>query len=100
MINRLSATNAARNFSDLINRVRYQGASFEIERGNEVIARIIPTTPSATFQSAQLYGLPSTTTESGWWARWADELLARRCLSLGAADLLLKRFRHWTFGDK
>lgn len=45
MFNRISATNAARNFSDLINRVRYQGASFEIERGNEVIARIIPATP-------------------------------------------------------
>jgi antitoxin (DNA-binding transcriptional repressor) of toxin-antitoxin stability system len=42
MIERISATNAARNFSDLINRVRYQGTSFEIERGNEVIARIVP----------------------------------------------------------
>jgi antitoxin (DNA-binding transcriptional repressor) of toxin-antitoxin stability system len=42
MIKRISATHAARNFSDLINRVRYQGASFDIERGNEVIARIVP----------------------------------------------------------
>jgi antitoxin (DNA-binding transcriptional repressor) of toxin-antitoxin stability system len=42
MLKRVSASHAARNFSDLINRVRYQGTSFEIERGNEVIARIVP----------------------------------------------------------
>lgn len=54
MINRISATNAARNFSDLINRVRYQGASFDIERGNEVIARISPAAPSATLSIADL----------------------------------------------
>jgi antitoxin (DNA-binding transcriptional repressor) of toxin-antitoxin stability system len=54
MMNRISATNAARNFSDLINRVRYQGASFEIERGNEVIAQIIPAAPAATLSIADL----------------------------------------------
>ena len=53
-MSRISATNAARNFSDLINRVRYQGASFEIERGNEVIAQIIPVAPSATLSIADL----------------------------------------------
>jgi antitoxin (DNA-binding transcriptional repressor) of toxin-antitoxin stability system len=54
MMSRISATNAARNFCDLINRVRYQGASFEIERGNEVIARISPATPSSTLSIADL----------------------------------------------
>jgi antitoxin (DNA-binding transcriptional repressor) of toxin-antitoxin stability system len=54
MMSRISATHAARNFSDLINRVRYQGASFEIERGNEVIARIIPAAPAATLSIADL----------------------------------------------
>ena len=54
MPNRISATNAARNFSDLINRVRYQGASFEIERGNEVIARIIPASPPLSLSIADL----------------------------------------------
>jgi antitoxin (DNA-binding transcriptional repressor) of toxin-antitoxin stability system len=54
MMNRISATNAVRNFSNLINRVRYQGASFEIEHGNEVIARIIPAVPSATLSIADL----------------------------------------------
>ncbi len=54
MMNRVSATNAACNFSDLINRVRYQGASFEIERVNEVVARIVPAMPSATLSIADL----------------------------------------------
>jgi antitoxin (DNA-binding transcriptional repressor) of toxin-antitoxin stability system len=54
MIKRISATNAARNFSDLINRVRYQGTSFEIERGNEVIARIVPAGTPMTLSIAEL----------------------------------------------
>jgi antitoxin (DNA-binding transcriptional repressor) of toxin-antitoxin stability system len=54
MMNRISATHAALNFSDLINRVRYQGASFEIERGNEIIAKIIPAVPPATLSIAGL----------------------------------------------
>ena len=48
MTKRISATHAARNFSDLINRVRYQGTSFDIERGNEVIARIVPASVPGT----------------------------------------------------
>ena len=39
---RLSVTQAARSFSDLLNRVFYQGVSVELERGNKIIARISP----------------------------------------------------------
>jgi len=38
----MSATDAARQFSDLLNRVRYRRESFEIVRGGEIIARIVP----------------------------------------------------------
>jgi antitoxin (DNA-binding transcriptional repressor) of toxin-antitoxin stability system len=38
----ISATEAARTFSDVLNRIRYQGVTFTIERGGEVIARIVP----------------------------------------------------------
>ncbi len=41
---RISATQAARQFSDLLNRVAYQGQSFEVERGNKVVARLEPVT--------------------------------------------------------
>lgn len=35
-------TQAIRIFSDLLNQVRYQGKSFEIKRGREIIAKITP----------------------------------------------------------
>lgn len=40
MTTRVTATEAARNFSDLVNRVHYRGESFDIVRGGEVVARI------------------------------------------------------------
>ena len=39
---RMNVTQAVRQFSDLLNRVFYQGISIELERGNKVIARISP----------------------------------------------------------
>lgn len=38
----LSATEASRSLSDILNKVHYQGQSFEIKRGKEIIAKIIP----------------------------------------------------------
>ena len=39
---RINVTQAARQFSDLLNRVAYQGASFELERNHRVIAHLTP----------------------------------------------------------
>lgn len=39
---RISVTQAARKFSDLLNRVFFQGAVVELERGHKIIARISP----------------------------------------------------------
>jgi antitoxin (DNA-binding transcriptional repressor) of toxin-antitoxin stability system len=50
----ISATTLARNFSDLLNRVRYQGVTLDVTRGNEVIACISAPTPKAGFPIAQL----------------------------------------------
>jgi antitoxin (DNA-binding transcriptional repressor) of toxin-antitoxin stability system len=38
----ISATRAARTFSDLLNRVRYRSESFVIERGGEPVGRLTP----------------------------------------------------------
>jgi len=38
----ISATDAARQFSDVLNQVRYQGTEFDIVRGREVVARLVP----------------------------------------------------------
>lgn len=42
----ISATQAARDFSDLLNRVRYRGEGFAIERNGEPICPLSPTRPS------------------------------------------------------
>lgn len=46
MSQRVTATEAARNFSDLLNRVRYAGESFVIVRGGEEIGQLVPPQPS------------------------------------------------------
>jgi prevent-host-death family protein len=39
---RITATEAARNFSDILNRAQYKGERFEVTRGGTVVARIVP----------------------------------------------------------
>jgi prevent-host-death family protein len=39
---KVSATEIARNFSDVVNRVRYRGEEFLIEKGGETVARLVP----------------------------------------------------------
>jgi prevent-host-death family protein len=51
---RISVTQAARNFSDLLNRVYYQGISVELERNNKVIARLVPVRPAARLRVEDL----------------------------------------------
>lgn len=45
MESHISATDAARTFSDLLNRVRYRGETFVVERGGVPICRMGPTAP-------------------------------------------------------
>ncbi len=51
---RISVTKAVRQFSDLLNRVFYQGTVVELERGNKVIARISPVTPDSPLKVKDL----------------------------------------------
>lgn len=39
---RITATEASRNFSDILNRAQYRGERFEVVRAGEVVARIEP----------------------------------------------------------
>ena len=43
----ISVTFAARKFSDCINRIRYQGASFLLEKNGVPVARLIPVQSSS-----------------------------------------------------
>ena len=38
----ISVTEASRNFSDCVNRARYQGAEFVLLKGGAPVARIVP----------------------------------------------------------
>lgn len=42
---KISATEAACNFSDLVNRVYYKGETFVVERGGEPVCEISPVAP-------------------------------------------------------
>jgi antitoxin (DNA-binding transcriptional repressor) of toxin-antitoxin stability system len=54
---RISATKAARHFSELLNRVAYQGASFQLERGSKPVARLVPAQPPSTLTVGELNAL-------------------------------------------
>jgi antitoxin (DNA-binding transcriptional repressor) of toxin-antitoxin stability system len=52
----ISATEAARSFSELMNRVRYRGKSFIVERSGKPICEILPARPPR-FNGAELVSL-------------------------------------------
>jgi antitoxin (DNA-binding transcriptional repressor) of toxin-antitoxin stability system len=56
MKSRISATGAARSFSELMNRVRYRGESFIVERSGKPICEILPARPPK-FSGAELASL-------------------------------------------
>ncbi len=60
----ISVTEAARNFSDVINRVYYQGQSYLLTRGGTVVAQL------------SAVGAPLTGAE--WRKRWQDSALSCR----------------------
>jgi antitoxin (DNA-binding transcriptional repressor) of toxin-antitoxin stability system len=41
----ITATEASRSFSELLNQVYYRGESFEIQKGKEVFAKLVPSGP-------------------------------------------------------
>jgi prevent-host-death family protein len=84
---RISATEAARNFSDLLNRVFYRGESAVLIRNGVPVARLVPPEP-ATAPAEELARrwetLPHLTPAEA--DRLADELgEARRALPPAAA---------------
>ena len=41
----ITSTEATRSFSEILNKVHYQRQSFDIKRGREVIAKLVPAKP-------------------------------------------------------
>jgi len=50
----VSATEAARNFSELVNRVRYKRQSFLVERGGQAVCEIRPVFEATGFKGVDL----------------------------------------------
>ena len=68
----ISATEAARSFSEVLNHVQYRDASFSIERGKKVVARLVPPALPAGLPLADLNRLfaglsPLGRLEAGKW---------------------------------
>jgi prevent-host-death family protein len=53
---RISATETGRRFSELMNRVRYRGESFTVEREGKPVCEILPARP-ARFNGKELADL-------------------------------------------
>lgn len=54
---RITATEASRNFSDLLNRSRYGGESFVVTRGGEELVQITPVSPKRSLTIGELFEL-------------------------------------------
>jgi hypothetical protein len=50
----ISATEAARNFSELVNRVHYRRQSFLVERGGQAVCEIRPAYEATGFKGSDL----------------------------------------------
>ena len=50
----ITATEAARSLSEVLNQVRYQGRRFDVRRGKEVVAQIVPPRPAKGVPIAEL----------------------------------------------
>lgn len=51
---RVSATEAARGFADILNRVRYQDEEYEVVRNGEPVARILPANPAKAITAKEM----------------------------------------------
>ena len=57
MTTRVSATEAVRTFSDLLNRIRYRGEEFVVERAGEPVCRMTPAAPPRRLSFKELVSL-------------------------------------------
>ncbi|WP_422293722.1 type II toxin-antitoxin system Phd/YefM family antitoxin [Candidatus Binatus sp.] len=56
MKSEISATDAARRFSEVVNRVRYRNETFIVKRGGEPVCEIVPVS-TKSFTGRELVGL-------------------------------------------
>ncbi len=57
MTRHVSATEAVRSFSDILNRIRYRGEEFVVERAGEPVCRMTPAAPAKRLSLRDLASL-------------------------------------------
>ncbi len=57
MTTHVSATEGVRTFSDLLNRIRYRGEGFVVERAGEPVCRMVPAAPTKRLSLQDLASL-------------------------------------------
>jgi antitoxin (DNA-binding transcriptional repressor) of toxin-antitoxin stability system len=72
MTTRVSATEAVRTFSDLLNRIRYRGEEFVVERAGEPVCRMSPAAPTKRLSLRDLASLLRETPKPD--ARYASDV--------------------------
>jgi antitoxin (DNA-binding transcriptional repressor) of toxin-antitoxin stability system len=55
METKTTATDLAKNLSDVLNRIRYRGERFLVERNNEPVAALLPVTAARGITVAELF---------------------------------------------
>jgi len=58
--NTITATEAIRSFSDIINKVYYQHQTFDIKKGKSIVARIVPYNYSSKIEVKDLVSFFAT----------------------------------------
>jgi prevent-host-death family protein len=74
----ISVTAAARNFSDCVNRARYQGTVFLLHKGGRPVARIVPEAESRSTAADLAKALREVSLNDDEFAAWRSELSAGR----------------------
>ena len=76
----ISATKAARGFSEVLNEVQFRDVSFSIERGRKIVARLVPPTLPEGLPLTELNELVAglRPLEPADARRWRAEIRAQR----------------------
>jgi prevent-host-death family protein len=82
----ITVTEAARNFSDCINRARYQGTTFVLHKNGVPVARIVPDRQKKNTGRAIAEALAKVRLTDEEFADWRHDLKAAREMLIPPVD--------------
>jgi prevent-host-death family protein len=82
----ITVTEAARNFADCVNRVRYQGTTFVLQKNGVPVARIVPEEQKSCTALDLATALAKVRLTDEEFASWRRDLKAARKILLPPVD--------------